>query len=222
MLFIEDYSIYSLNYRIIQKNLPNISKLVFHLLKRNYYIKLNKFLDIFPLCPQLETVQISTSCPYNQQIIDFILSTLQSISSSESRKIDKFALILGFSIEAPSQYIPSSLEYGLERNVEGWTKELAKITINYCILAQIMHLHSYYDGEKELMNIYGKQQGDYIVYDDNGFKITKPCDISTNWLMIVSKSISPEIIIGDFRIKNNLNFLCEPCDNVLFRPPPNN
>lgn len=71
----EQNSMCSLNYRIIKKNIPCINKLGIHIITWN--VKINKYLDIIHLCPQLQTLQITTSCHYDEKIIDWIQSTLQ-------------------------------------------------------------------------------------------------------------------------------------------------
>ena len=209
--------IFPLNYQIIKQNISSIQKLGCHIIQ--WDAKLTQYLDLIHKCTKLETLQITTACGYNAQVINFIKSILQLIhSSSESRKTSKFGLILGVSFDSSPSEQSNTLETALERNIDLWTRYMGGITSNYCILAQIYHLHSYYDGEKEFMKIYETEKKDYNVYDDYGVKINRPCDISTNWLMVVSKKICQQIIIGDFRVSNNLFFHQQPCANVWFRP----
>ena len=129
--------------------------------------------------------------------------------------------MLGVSDDEASPEIDVSLESFLKKYINVLTLEIAKITTNYCILAQIRHLESEYVGEQqELMSIYDIKETDYHVYDDEGKKISnKPCDINTHWLMIVSKQISKQIVIGqDFRICNNLKHQIQPNAPIWFRP----
>ena len=57
------------------------------------------------------------------------------------------------------------------------------------------------------------------VYVDDVEKISnKPCDINAYWLMIVSKQTSKQIVIGNFRISNNLKHQIQPSAPICFRP----
>ena len=213
-VFVDVENISALNTTLVKINVSSLKKIGCHIIEWND--NLNQYVQLFNLCPKLETVQISTKCAYDKTIINWIKNILKSISSSsQERNVNKFGLILGVSFDAHGE-VHSTLEAALEENMNLWTTEMTAITVNYCILGEINHLQSELDGVQARMKICST--ADYNVYDDDGVIITEPSDICVKWLMVISKKISPEIKIGDFRISNNFTFQHQPTADYWSRP----
>ena len=190
--FVHTGSTQNLNKNIINNNIKQIEKIGIHFVE--YKKELTGYLPVIKKCGKIKTIQVYTDNEFNFEIIEWLFKLLQAIKTSSSC----FALILSC-----DPHHSETLELHLSKHLSSIWQIISDCTTDYAILARIIHGDFEYSGNTELVSIYSTEE--YNVHGDDGQLIKSPCDICVVWCMIIKKGVTPDLIVGEFYISDNLD-----------------